>query len=84
MPEPWVFEVWPAHPAPDPGECLTSYLLRLAEANGGVRVWELIQDVFPAWTHPQQLRLLRWEYPVDNWGRLPLRAQRSPAELAGL
>jgi DNA-binding XRE family transcriptional regulator len=84
MPEPWAFEVWPAHPAPDPGECLTSYLLRLAEANGGVRVWDLIQDAFPAWTYPQQLSLLSWEYPVDDWGRLPLRAQRSPTELAAL
>lgn len=84
MPEPWPFDVWPAHPAPEPGECLTSYLLRLAEANGGARVWDLVQDAFPTRTHVEHLRVLRWEYPVDAWGRLPLRAQRTPAELERL
>lgn len=84
MPEPWACEVWPAHPAPDPGECLTSYLLRLADANGGVPVRQLLRDAFPARTHAQQLRVLRWEYPIDDWGRLPLRTQRAPAELERL
>lgn len=81
MPEPWVFEVLPDHPHPAPGECLSSYLIRLAAANGGISVWELVRDLFPEWTAPQQLRLLRWEYPLDDWGRLPLRTSRSSLTL---
>jgi len=75
--EPWVFDVLPCHPAPYPDECLSSYVLRLADVNGGVRTWDLVGDLFPHWAAPPQVRLLRWEYPVDAWGRLPLRTQLS-------
>lgn len=84
MTEPWVFDVLPCHPAPYPDECLSSYLLRLAEVNGGLRTWDLVSDLFPHWTAPHQVRLLRWEYPVDAWGRLPLRAHLSADALTRL
>src|SRR5437867_832046 len=84
MPEPWVVDVLPCHPPPSPGECLSGYLVRLADANGGATVWDLVRDAFPGWTGPQQLRLLRWEYPLDGWGRLPLRTHLAPADLARL
>ncbi|HEY3081273.1 MAG TPA: TniQ family protein [Chloroflexota bacterium] len=84
MPEPWVFDVLPCRPPPYPGECLSGYLVRLAEANGGATAGDLVRDLFPAWTHPHQLRLLRWEYPLDGWGRLPLRTRLAPADLARL
>jgi len=81
MRDPWIVDVVPCHPRPHPGECLSSYLLRLAEANGGIPIWDLVRDLFPHWAYPQQLRLLRWEYPLDGWGRLPLRTQLTPAAL---
>jgi DNA-binding CsgD family transcriptional regulator len=84
MADAWIFDVLPCRPAPYPDECLSSYLLRLAAANGDVPAWDLVGDLFPGWTVPHQVRLLRWEYPVDGWGRLPLRAQRPPAALVRL
>jgi len=59
-------------------------LLRLAAANGDVPAWDLVRDLFPSWTTPHQVQLLRWEYPVDAWGRIPLRTQQSPAALLRL
>ena len=68
MLKPWFFDVLPFRPIPYPEECLSGYLVRLAEANGEVRLWDLVGDLFPRWVGPQQLALLRWEYPVDDWG----------------
>ena len=81
MPEPWFFEVLPYRPSPYPGECLSGYLLRLAEVNGFHNFWDLATDLFPAFTHTSQSGLLRWEYPVENWGRIPVRTQLSETEL---
>jgi transposase-like protein len=75
MPEPWFFEVLPCHPPPYPGECLSGYLLRLAEANGCTSLWSLVRDLFPSFRSPKQVRLLRGEYPIEDWGRIPLRTQ---------
>ena len=80
----WFFEVLPHRPSPYPGECLSGYLLRLAEANGFANFWDLASDLFPHWHTGKQLLLLRWEYPLDHWGRIPLRAQLSPAQLRTL
>jgi DNA-binding XRE family transcriptional regulator len=77
----WFFEVFPSHPAPYPGECLSGYLLRLAEANGLPHFGQLISDLFPTWQKAAQISLLRWEYPLNAWGRIPLRAQVSPTAL---
>ena len=84
MSEPWFFNVLPCHPRPYPDECLSGYLLRLAQANNASSLWSLIQDLFPTWPYPQRVAMLRWEYPIDDWGRLPLRTQLSPADLKAL
>lgn len=84
MSEPWFFEVLPYRPSPYSDECLSGYLLRLAEVNGFVSFWDLAIDLFPAFQHTGQARLLRWEYPVADWGRIPLRTQLSVAELRRL
>jgi len=81
MAEPWYFEVLPYRPAPYADECLSGYLARLAVANGMLDLWQLAGDLFPLWRVTRQLSLVRWEYPLDAWGLLPLRAQLSPATL---
>jgi hypothetical protein len=75
MPEPWFFDVLACHPPPYPGECLSGYLLRLAEANGCTSLWSLVRDLFPLFRSASQVTLLRGEYPIDDWGRIPLRTQ---------
>jgi transcriptional regulator with XRE-family HTH domain/transposase len=84
MVEPWFFDVLPHHPPPYPGECLSGYLLRLAQANGFVSFWGLVSDLFPVFRQPNQISLLRWEYPVDDWGRILLRTQLSKTDLRRL
>jgi transposase-like protein len=79
--EPWYFEVLPSRPAPYGDECLSRYLARLAVANDVPDLWHLASDLFPLWRVTRQLSLVRWEYPLDNWGLLPLRVQLSPAIL---
>lgn len=87
LPAPWFFEVLPSHPPPYPGECLSGYLVRLAEANGGARLWDLARDLFPRWQGPgysHRLQLFRWEYPVEEWGRMPVRTHLARADLQRL
>ncbi len=81
---PWFFDVLAYRPPPYQGECLSGYLLRLAQANGVVSFWDFISDLFPTWRGRQRISVLRWEYPVDNWGRIPLRTQLSLADLRKL
>jgi transposase-like protein len=75
MPEPWFFDVLPCHPPPYPGECLSGYVLRLAEANGCTSLWSFVRDLFPLFRSASQITLLRGEYPIDDWGRIPMRTQ---------
>jgi len=75
MAETWFFEVLAHRPQPFPDECLSGYLLRLAQVNGFAIFWDLVSDLFPTWKAPQQIALLRWEYPLERWGRIPLRTQ---------
>src|SRR5258708_24922825 len=75
MAEPWFFDVLPCRPVPYPDECLSGYVLRLAEANGFLLLWDLATDLFPRWSHPDQVTRLRWEYPVEDWRRLLQRTQ---------
>ena len=84
MPEDWFFESLPLHPAPYPGECLSGYLLRLADLNGYSIFWDLVGDLFPSWGKPQQINKLKWEYPLNDWGRIPLRTGLTPGELTRL
>lgn len=84
MPEPWFFDVLPYHPSPYLGECLSGYLLRLAEVNGFISFWELATNLFPSFQHCSQAGLLRWEYPVHNWGNISVRTQLSDDEMQRL
>ena len=81
MPEAWFYETLPLRPFPFEGECLSGYILRLAELNGYSFLWDLVSDLFPTWTAPQQIGRLKWEYPPENWGRMPLRIGLSSLEL---
>lgn len=69
------FDVLPVRIQPYEGECLSGYLLRLAAANGVIDFRAFVQSLFPAWHNRRQVHVLRWEYPVDSWGALPLRTQ---------
>ena len=82
--KPWFFDVLPCHPPPLPGECLSGYLLRLAQVNQFFNFWDMVSVLFPTWQAPHQISLLRWEYPVDDWGCIPLRTQLSLTELRKL
>jgi transcriptional regulator with XRE-family HTH domain len=80
----WFFELLPLRPGPYPGECLSGYLLRLADLNGYDIFWDMVGDLFPIWDAPQQIHKLKWEYPMKDWGRIPLRTGLTPAELTRL
>jgi len=84
MTEPWFFDVLPFRPQPFVDECLSGYLLRLADANGINHFGDWVADLFPTWSSLQRLVLLRWEYPIDSWGRIPLRTQLAPSALQRL
>lgn len=75
------FDVLPVRIQPYEGECLSGYLLRLAAANGVINFRAFIQRLFPAWHNRRGVHVLRWEYPVDSWGALPLRTQLSVEKL---
>jgi len=81
MSDAWFFEVLPNRPPPFADECLSGYLLRLAHANGFTIFWDLISELFPSWRRPQQISMLLWEYPLAEWGRIPLRIQLPVAAL---
>jgi hypothetical protein len=81
MAESWFFEVLPCRPPPYGDECLSSYVPRLASANGICDLWSLVSDLFPRWDGTHQIGMLRWEYPLDQWGALPVRSQLPVAVL---
>ena len=80
----WYFDALPCRPQPFTGECLSGYLLRLATANGHTIFKEFGFQMFPDWRYCSQIRILRWEYPVDNWGQIPRYTQLPLAELQKL
>lgn len=84
MAEPWFFEVLPCRPAPYPDECLSGYLLRLADANGVAQFWDLASELFPRWSYSHQVTRLRWEYPVEDWCRLVQRLHITVSALRAL
>lgn len=77
----WYFDVLAYRPQPFAGECLSGYLLRLAEANGQLAVQEFIGRLFPTRQKRLSISIFRWEFPVDNWGELPQFSQLSLPEL---
>ena len=84
MSESWFFDTLPLRPDPFPGECLSSYLLRLADLNGYAIFWDMIGDLYPTWDAPEKIHKLKWEYPLKEWGRIPLRTGLKPDELVQL
>lgn len=84
MAEDWFFESLPLRPDPYPGECLSGYLLRVADLNGYTILWDLVGDMFPTWDAPQQINKLKWEYPLEDWGCIPLRTGLTSDELTRL
>jgi transcriptional regulator with XRE-family HTH domain len=82
MSDSWFFDVLPYRPQPYDDECLSGYLLRLAAANDVCNFRAFVQSLFPAWHSRRQVHVLRWEYPVDSWGALPLRLQLPVDRLA--
>lgn len=76
------FDVLPVRVQLYEGECLSGYLLRLAAANGVINFRAFVQSLFPTWHNRRQVHVLRWEYPIDSWGALPLRTQLSVDKLA--
>jgi transcriptional regulator with XRE-family HTH domain len=84
MSEDWFFESLPLRPGPYAGECLSGYLLRLADLNGYGIFWDLVGDLFPTWDTPQQIGMLKWEYPLKDWGRISVRTGLTSAELTRL
>lgn len=68
----WHFDVLPFRPPPFQGECLSGYMLRLADANGFGRLWPFVQRIYPDWTaKTSHMIVLRWEFPVNDYGLLP-------------
>ena len=84
MAEAWFFDVLPCRPQPYEDECLSGYLLRLADANGVRHFGDWVADLFPTWPSQQRIVLLDWEYPIDGWGRISLRTQLAPSALQRL
>ena len=84
MSESWFFDTLPLRPEPFLGECLSGYLLRLADLNGYDIFWDMVGDLFLTWDAPQQIHKLKWEYPLKEWGRIPLRTGLKPSELTQL
>jgi transcriptional regulator with XRE-family HTH domain len=77
----WYFDVLPCRLVPYDDECLSSYLLRLAEANGHICFKDFAFQLFPTWRSCVQIQILRWEFPVDNWAEVPRYTQLSVTEL---
>jgi hypothetical protein len=78
---PWFFDILPYRPRPFPDECVSGYLLRLAELNGFPALWSFTQWIFPSWDSPQAQAILRWEYPTAEWARLALYTHLTIEEL---
>ena len=84
MSENWFYEALPLRPDPYPGECLSGYLLRLADLNGYGIFWDMVGDLFPTWDAPEKIGMLKWEYPLKDWGRIPRRTGLTPVALTRL
>jgi hypothetical protein len=77
----YIFEVFPVHPRPQPLEALTSYLSRLAAANGIRSCGGLLRCVFPNYT---RYAYHMTDFPLKNWDALPQVAALTVAELQAM
>lgn len=66
---PYSFDTLPVHPQPAPLESLSSYLTRLAEANGFYRIENLFRLCFP--TGRSRLTFQTGDFPPPSFGGLP-------------
>jgi transcriptional regulator with XRE-family HTH domain len=75
----YYFETLPVHPHPERLESFTSYLTRLAEANGLRSLEALASTCF----FDQYVRTMRWQKdnPPVSFGQLPIAANCLPSEL---
>jgi transcriptional regulator with XRE-family HTH domain len=75
----YYFETLPIHPPPERLESFTSYLTRLAEANGLRSMEALASTCF----FDQYVRTLRWQKdnPPVSFGQLPIAASCHPSTL---
>ena len=80
----WPFDVLPSRPSPFPGECLSGYLLRLANTNGYIKVGNLIEDLFPSYGIRRQSEIANWEIPLRGWEHAPIQTGLSSTELIKL
>ncbi len=69
----YYFDTLPVHPQPAYLESLTSYLTRLAEANGLTTIRDLFKLSFP--TEPVRLSFQTGDFPPASFGGLPTLAQ---------
>ena len=75
MTDTWYFDALPYRPTPHPDECLSGYILRLAAANGSMRLLNFSQLLFPDGQQIGRMNALRWEYPQADWGNSPQLTQ---------
>ena len=75
----YYFETLPVHPPPERLESFTSYLTRLAEANGLRSMGALASTCF----FDEYVRTMRWQKdtPPVSFGQLPIAAVCHPSEL---
>jgi len=76
------FEVLPIHPPPQPMESLTSYLTRLAEANGIPTLYRLQPILFPD-RHADSIREMK-DIPPKSFDSLSIAAHCSEAALQAI
>ena len=69
----YYFDTLPVHPQPAYLESLTSYLTRLAEANGLATIRHLFKLCFP--TGPVRLSFQTGDFPPASFGGLPTLTQ---------
>lgn len=84
MSDTWFFDALPDRPPPHDDECLSGYLLRVAAAYAVTDFRAFVQSLFPDWHNRRQVHILRWEYPVERWGALPVRLQLTEEKLERL
>jgi transcriptional regulator with XRE-family HTH domain/uncharacterized protein YqgV (UPF0045/DUF77 family) len=75
----YYFDSLPVHPQPQYLESLTSYLTRLAQANGLASMRQLFKLCFPG--EPAKLSFQTGDFPPVSWGALPTLTQCSPERL---
>ena len=83
----WFFDVLPNHPPPYPDECLSGYVLRLADLNGYASLGQFALARFPITSDMKHFRGFQWEYLPEftsDMAVLKQLVQRTISELEAL